>query len=191
MKKYRLKQDTALYPKGTIAERHDEDLYYVLRRNNGQELKRRILNNTTAILDLWQVEENEVWEEITEDQREEEVDTTLYDVDDRDMEVFKEIQAYEKAEKLLKNTKFGKEGGSCFECCDYEEMYEELAILLSRHIGGGDEKVDHQVLREESLKKGFVREMEPLNENNKVVFGVVVHEKYADAWRALLDNQKE
>jgi len=32
--------------------------------------------------------------------------------------------------KEFKNTKFAKEGGSCWECCDYESMYSELKILL-------------------------------------------------------------
>jgi len=29
-------------------------------------------------------------------------------------------------DKEFSKTKFAKNGGSCFECCDYEEMYDEL-----------------------------------------------------------------
>ena len=30
----------------------------------------------------------------------------------------------------FKGTKFAKEGGSCFECCDYEGMYVELKSFI-------------------------------------------------------------
>lgn len=31
----------------------------------------------------------------------------------------------------IKQTKFFKNGGSCFECCEYEEMCEEILSLLA------------------------------------------------------------
>jgi len=37
----------------------------------------------------------------------------------------KEIKQFDK-------TKFVKKGGSCFECCDYEEMYSDLKTFISQ-----------------------------------------------------------
>lgn len=34
--------------------------------------------------------------------------------------------------KRLEDTKFAKAGGSCFECCEYEEMYKELETLINK-----------------------------------------------------------
>ena len=36
----------------------------------------------------------------------------------------------EKIIEEFKGTKFAKEGGSCFECCDYEGMYVELKSFI-------------------------------------------------------------
>jgi len=33
-------------------------------------------------------------------------------------------------EEIIKEIKFVKEGGSCFECCDYEEMVKDLKEKL-------------------------------------------------------------
>jgi len=33
---------------------------------------------------------------------------------------------WEDIEKEFKKTKFGKNGGGCFECCEYEEMYSDI-----------------------------------------------------------------
>lgn len=34
----------------------------------------------------------------------------------------------------LKNTKLGKSGGSCFECCDYEEIYSDTEAFLLKAL---------------------------------------------------------
>lgn len=188
MKKYRLMRDGSLFPQGTIARQSSYSGNYDILC--GGEFVDHV--------DAARIEGNTNWKEITKDQREEKVDTKLYNVDERDMQVFEEIQAYEKAEKLLKGTKFGKEGGSCFECCDYEEMYEEIAILLSKHVSGEDKKEDHQALREESLNNlhwlEMYEELFILNVNtNKsepmLHVGFEVQMKYADAWRELLKKE--
>ena len=33
------------------------------------------------------------------------------------------------------HTKFAKEGGSCFECCDYEGMYDDLLEFIQILVG--------------------------------------------------------
>lgn len=61
--------------------------------------------------------------------------------------------------------------------------------LKNHHIGEEDKKLDHQALREESLKeKGAGYEVQIVGEC--AYFTVRVHKEYADAWRALL-NKKE
>lgn len=241
MKKYRLKEPTALYPSGTIAERHDEDLYYVLRRNNGQELKRRILNKTTAILDLWQVEENEVWEEITEDQREEvggstsgldgceKMNRLIEHLDhlninyvihsDYHVRIDGIIDAYPTTGKFFHK---GLEYSTWYYNTNevIEEVYrlrnqremecrhpietlrqyddKNIARMECRicgekpvlHVDQREEEPDHQALREESLKEAYIGELEFMDIPAKFVFEVHVDEKYAEAWRALLDNNK-
>ena len=37
-------------------------------------------------------------------------------------------------EERYKKTKFAKGGGSCFECCDYEEMDTELREFIQREV---------------------------------------------------------
>ena len=44
--------------------------------------------------------------------------------------------------KQFKDTKFAKNGGSCFECCDYEEMYKELAEREEGYIAEMIEKIE-------------------------------------------------
>lgn len=38
-------------------------------------------------------------------------------------------------------TKFAKEGGSCFECCDYEGMYVDLKSFLKQEIADALDRV--------------------------------------------------
>ena len=45
-------------------------------------------------------------------------------------------------------TKFAKEGGSCFECCDYEGMYLDLKSFLHSEI----EKLLEEIPLEEKTK---------------------------------------
>lgn len=33
-------------------------------------------------------------------------------------------------EKEFRNTKFARSGGSCFECCEYEEMWDDLIVFI-------------------------------------------------------------
>ena len=42
-------------------------------------------------------------------------------------------QVIEKMEKEFRNTKFAKGGGLCFECCDYEEMWDDLEEFIESH----------------------------------------------------------
>jgi len=34
----------------------------------------------------------------------------------------------------FENTQFAKEGGSCFECCDYERMYKGLEDFITHAL---------------------------------------------------------
>jgi hypothetical protein len=42
-------------------------------------------------------------------------------------------------EKIMKKIRFVKEGGSCFECCDYEGMVKDLRTSLEEY---GREVID-------------------------------------------------
>ena len=45
------------------------------------------------------------------------------------------LQSYiNKEAERLKETKFAKEGGSCFECCDYDGMYADLEVFLTHSL---------------------------------------------------------
>ena len=46
-------------------------------------------------------------------------------------------------DKEFSKTKFAKNGGSCFECCDYEEMYDELKQFFHSQL----EKILEDVLK--------------------------------------------
>lgn len=55
----------------------------------------------------------------------------------------------EKIEKEFEKTKFAKGGGSCFECCDYEEMYDDLLESLFKAL-----KTERDEFREKIEKLG-------------------------------------
>jgi len=38
-------------------------------------------------------------------------------------------QILQNMEKEFRNTKFAKSGGLCFECCEYEEMWDDLIVF--------------------------------------------------------------
>jgi hypothetical protein len=44
-------------------------------------------------------------------------------------------------EKRFAETKFAKGGGSCFECCDYEGMYNELKSFISSLLSAKDQEI--------------------------------------------------
>ena len=46
-------------------------------------------------------------------------------------------------DKEFSKTKFAKNGGSCFECCDYEEMYDELKSFFHSQL----EKILEDVMK--------------------------------------------
>ena len=46
-------------------------------------------------------------------------------------------------DKEFSKTKFAKNGGSCFECCDYEEMYDELKQFFNSKL----EKILEDVMK--------------------------------------------
>ena len=43
-------------------------------------------------------------------------------------------------EEDFDNTNFAKKGGVCFECCDYEMMYNELKFFISSLLSQRDEE---------------------------------------------------
>ena len=46
--------------------------------------------------------------------------------------------------KRFESTKFAKEGGSCFECCDYEGMLEDQWRFLVSEIEQAEKAKDEQ-----------------------------------------------
>lgn len=58
-------------------------------------------------------------------------------------------EIHKEGGKEFENTKFSKGGGSCFECCDYENMYIELK--------------SHNTKREIALLEGVIKKCEEMN----------------------------
>ena len=50
--------------------------------------------------------------------------------------------------KRFESTKFAKEGGSCFECCDYEAMLEEQWAFLISEIEQAERAKVEEVIEE-------------------------------------------
>jgi hypothetical protein len=61
-------------------------------------------------------------------------------------------------QKIVENTRFYKEGGSCFECCDYEGMMADLHTALTDAYRAGYEARDREVGEciAERKKKHFI-----------------------------------
>ena len=53
-------------------------------------------------------------------------------------------------EEEFKKTKFAKEGGSCFECCDYEEMYNGLKAFFRQKFIEAFEEVERKSFKDEN-----------------------------------------
>ena len=68
----------------------------------------------------------------------------------------------ERAEKEFLKTKFAKNGGLCFECCDYECMYSQLLSILLQQIElaykqGKEKGVDEGIdLADRNYKKNII-----------------------------------
>ena len=70
----------------------------------------------------------------------------------------------------FKSSKFAKEGGSCFECCDYEEMYADLKQFISAALNSQIEVIkdtigsfvvpNHQGIGEDEFFCGFTEAKE-------------------------------
>ena len=115
----------------------------------------------------WAKESLEKVEEITEDQREEEV----------------KVCPPHEYESL------GTEDGEkeCVFCGN-----TPLDSFKQEHIGGGDKKLDHQSLREESLKEiiKIIRVTPEPIEREDIEVWMRIPKKYAEAWRDLLDKKE-
>lgn len=60
-------------------------------------------------------------------------------------------------EKEFKKTKFAKGGGVCFECCDYEGMYDDLLSFIRKLLSQAreEERQNIKLIAEEFCDTDF------------------------------------
>lgn len=182
MKKYRLKKDTVFYPKGTVIKLSDEDYY------NLEKYKYYVMeNDKTVTFSPWQIENNSLWEEITEDQREGECGrcesglcSTHPPISMKDG-----MPTHTCDQSLLTYPP------QCKQC--YDENYGQRLLTdkeAKEVLNNATNPIYfYQTLREESLKEYWDIKIEPTELEKISCVKLYIKEKYADAWRDLLDKE--
>ena len=196
---FRLKEDTIFHVKNTLAiqDENIETLYDIYTPNEGYRY--------CTVLRV-QIEDNSLWEEITEDQREEEIKLPIGGEPFFTIDIYGNIERkFWNADDSL-NIQFRKifKAGNAFKTRKEAEVELEQRMGLRRRPYYCELPTSNsQALREESLKVlegGMIwdrphpfphlAKKRGVNPNTVDVI-LRVDEKYAYAWRSLLDKKEE
>lgn len=182
MKKYRLKEDTVLLPEGAIA---------VPTEAGGDEYEIILSYGRPYYMRIPKIELNSLWEEITEDQREEEIKLPIGGESFFTIDIYGNIERkFWNADDSL-NTQFRKifKAGNAFKTRkEAEEELEQRMGLRHRLYYCELPTSNSQTLREESLKElGYTY---VTYNTGRADLKINMPTKYLDAWRDLLDKKE-